>query len=115
MNVINKMHLLTHLLFITRMRIVPLIRTEPAKRNAIEKHHQQTIHTINKQVIFIFHIMPEDEENKLASLEAMLVRNYDPLTQWLNGVVCRATNIAKDLRGDIFLVRCSDEPYEGLF
>ena len=53
----------THLLFIARMRIVPFIGAEPAKWNVFKKHHQQTIHPINKQVIFILR-MPEDEENK---------------------------------------------------
>ena len=33
--------------------------------------------------------------NKLASLEATLVRNYDPLTDLLTGVKCRATSVAK--------------------
>ena len=33
--------------------------------------------------------------NKLASLEATLVRNYDPLTDRLTGVKCRATSVAK--------------------
>ena len=34
--------------------------------------------------------------NKLASLEATLVRNYYRLTHWLTGVKCRATSVAKN-------------------
>ena len=34
-------------------------------------------------------------KNKLASLEATLVRNYDPATDRLTGVKCRATSVAK--------------------
>ena len=33
--------------------------------------------------------------NRLASLKATLVRNYDPLTDLLTGVKCRATSVAK--------------------
>ena len=33
--------------------------------------------------------------NKLASLEAMLVRNYDPASYSLTGVRCRATSVVK--------------------
>ena len=36
-------------------------------------------------------------ENKLASLEATLVRNYDRVTDLLPGVKCRATSVAKNL------------------
>ena len=36
------------------------------------------------------------EKNKLASLEATLVRNYDRPTQRLTGVKCRATSVAKN-------------------
>ena len=37
------------------------------------------------------------DTNKLAKLQATLVRNrnYDSLTDWLTGVKCRATNVAK--------------------
>ena len=35
-------------------------------------------------------------ENKLASLEATPVRNYDPATYSLTGVRCRATILAKN-------------------
>ena len=35
------------------------------------------------------------EKNKLASLEATLVRNYDPATYLLTGVKCKATSVAK--------------------
>ena len=35
--------------------------------------------------------------NKLASLGATLVRNYDPLTDLLTGVKCRATSVAKNI------------------
>ena len=39
----------------------------------------------------------DDDENKLASLEATLVRNSaDPLTDSLTGVKCRATSVAKN-------------------
>ena len=39
-------------------------------------------------------------DNKLASLGATLVRNYDPLTDLLTGVKCRATSVAKkDIAG----------------
>ena len=38
----------------------------------------------------------KNKENKLASLEATLVRNYDPPTRSLTGVRCRATSIAKN-------------------
>ena len=38
--------------------------------------------------------------NKLASLEATLVRNYDPPTRSLTGVRCRATSVAKNLQED---------------
>ena len=34
--------------------------------------------------------------NKLASLEATLVRNYDPATYLLTGEKCRATSVAKN-------------------
>ena len=34
------------------------------------------------------------KSNKLASLEATLVRNYDSLTHSLTGVRCRATSVA---------------------
>ena len=37
----------------------------------------------------------EMEDNKLASLEATLVRNYDRPTDLLTGVKCRATSVAK--------------------
>ena len=38
--------------------------------------------------------------NKLASLEAMLVQNYDRPTQWLTGVKCRATSVSsRSVRG----------------
>ena len=33
--------------------------------------------------------------NKLAKLQATLVRNYDLLTDLLTGVKCRATSVAK--------------------
>ena len=40
------------------------------------------------------------DDNKLASLVATLVRNYDPATQrltyLLTGVKCRATSVAKN-------------------
>ena len=36
-------------------------------------------------------------KNKLASLEATLVRNYDPAGHLLTGVRCRATSVAKKL------------------
>ena len=36
-------------------------------------------------------------KNKLASLEATLVRNYDSLTDSLAGVKCRATSVAKKI------------------
>ena len=39
--------------------------------------------------------MGEALGNKLASLEATLVRNYDLLTYLLTGVKCRATSVAK--------------------
>ena len=42
-------------------------------------------------------ISAEDELNKLASLGATLVRNYDSLTYLLTGVKCRATSVAKKL------------------
>ena len=35
--------------------------------------------------------------NKLASLEATLARNYDRPTNWLTGVKCRATSVAKNI------------------
>ena len=47
--------------------------------------------------------------NKLASLEAMLVRNYSPTTDPLTGVECRATGVAENsigkpsCMGDIYL------------
>ena len=42
--------------------------------------------------------------NKLASLEATLVRNYDRLTHSLTGVKCRATSVAKNIKNT-----CVDE------
>ena len=36
--------------------------------------------------------------NKLASLEATLVRNYDLLTDSLTRVKCRATSVAKKIQ-----------------
>ena len=47
--------------------------------------------------------------NKLASLEATLVRNYDPLNHLLTGVKCRATSVAKNfivLIGDCWPKHC---------
>ena len=45
------------------------------------------VHNLQGRKINIF--------NKLASLGATLVRNYDPLTHSLTGVKCRATSVAK--------------------
>ena len=41
---------------------------------------------------------PWHNANKLASLEATLVRNYHPTTHSLTGVKCRATSVAKKVR-----------------
>ena len=45
--------------------------------------------------------------NKLASLEATLVRNYDPLNHLLTGVKCRATSVAKNTKTKSFRARWS--------
>ena len=56
----------------------------------------------NLQAVFSTGPPPKSSKyNKLASLEATLVRNYDPLTHLLTysltGVKCRATSVAKNI------------------
>ena len=47
------------------------------------------------RVIKMVFLTAKIAKNKLASLEATLVRNYDPATYLLTGVRCRATSVAK--------------------
>ena len=42
-------------------------------------------------------------KKQACKLQATLVRNYDPLTDSLTGVKCRATSVAKKLPADIYM------------